>query len=103
MRRALYCLLGLFVLTGVAALVASSWSLEIRGGVEHGPIFFARVAVAPRFEYRAIKALTLELPFYVQNDPENGGWAGGMMYRLKNGESSVAMFAGSELPPFGPE
>lgn len=64
--------------------------------------FFSRAAVAPRFEYRQTKDLRLfELPVYFLSDPDKGGWTGGVMLRVKNSDTTVAVFVGPALPYFG--
>jgi hypothetical protein len=63
---------------------------------------FSRAAFAPRFEYRQTKDLRLfEVPVYFLTDPDEGGWTGGVMLRVKNGDTSVAVFVGPVLPYFG--
>jgi hypothetical protein len=63
---------------------------------------FSRAAFAPRFEYRQTKDLRLfEAPVYFLSDPDQGGWTGGVMLRVKNSDTSVAVFVGPVLPYFG--
>jgi hypothetical protein len=64
--------------------------------------FFSKWAVAPRIEYRETKSLKLfEVPIYFLSDPERGGWTGGALFRLKNGDATLAVFVGAALPYFG--
>jgi hypothetical protein len=64
--------------------------------------FFTKIAVAPRFEYRRTKKLKVfELPVYFLSDPETGGWTGGVVFRMKNDDPSLAVFVGAALPYFG--
>jgi len=67
-----------------------------------GKHFYSNGAVAPRLEYRQSKDLKVfELPLYFLSDPDKGGWTGGVMLRVKNGDPSYVVFVGPSLPFFG--
>lgn len=67
-----------------------------------GKHFYSRGAIAPRFEYRQAKNLkVLEIPYYFLSDPDKGGWTGGVMLRVKNGDPAYVVFVGPALPFFG--
>lgn len=58
--------------------------------------------VAPRFEYRQTKDVkNLDLPVYFIPEADGPKLTGGVMYRLKNGDSSVFAFVGTAVPAFG--
>jgi hypothetical protein len=64
--------------------------------------FAKRFVVAPRFEYRKTKDLkTLDVPVYFIPESNGAKLTGGVMYRLKNGDSSVFAFVGTAVPGFG--
>jgi hypothetical protein len=64
--------------------------------------FSPRFVVAPRFEYRQTKDVkNLDIPVYFVPESDGPKLTGGVMYRLKNGDSSVFAFVGTAVPAFG--
>ena len=61
-----------------------------------------RFVIAPRFEYRETKDVkNLDVPIYFVPEADGAKLTGGVMYRLKNGDSSVFAFVGTAVPAFG--
>jgi hypothetical protein len=64
--------------------------------------FASNFIIAPRFEYRETKDLkTLDIPIYFVPESDGPKLTGGVMYRLKNGESRIFAFVGTAVPAFG--
>ena len=60
-----------------------------------------RFIVAPRFEYRETKNVkNLDIPVYFVPEADGAKLTGGVMYRVKNGDSSVSAFVGTAVPAF---
>jgi hypothetical protein len=60
-----------------------------------------KFVVAPRFEYRQTKDVkNLDVPIYFVPEANGAKLTGGVMYRLKNGDSSFFAFVGTAVPAF---
>lgn len=64
--------------------------------------FRPKFVIAPRFEYRQTKDVkNLDIPLYFVPESDGPKLTGGVMYRLKNGNSSFFAFVGTAVPAFG--